>query len=91
MEQGQPQGPFCQSCGMPMTKPEEFGKNADDSQNNEYCCYCFQNGGFTQYNITMEQMIDKVAGMMAKMQGMPLEKAKEMAQALIPKLKRWSQ
>ncbi len=32
-----PQGPFCQSCAMPMAKPQNFGTNADGIQNQEYC------------------------------------------------------
>jgi hypothetical protein len=89
MEQKQPKGPFCQGCGMPMNKPEDFGTNADDSRNEEYCKFCYQDGKFTNPNMTMEQMIDKVAGIMAKMQGMPEDRAKEMAKGFIPKLKRW--
>jgi len=29
MNTAQPQGPFCQSCAMPMHQPEHFGKEAD--------------------------------------------------------------
>ncbi|MGQ9623414.1 MAG: zinc ribbon domain-containing protein, partial [Candidatus Caldatribacteriaceae bacterium] len=50
----QPQGPFCQSCAMPMVKPEDFGTNADGSPNGEYCRYCFQNGEFTAPDTTVE-------------------------------------
>jgi hypothetical protein len=60
MEPQIPQGPFCQSCGMPMVKPEDFGSNADGS-------FCFQKGKFTEPNLTMEQMIDKVADVKAKL------------------------
>ncbi|GAI16613.1 unnamed protein product, partial [marine sediment metagenome] len=38
-----PKGPFCQSCAMPMQKPDDFGTNADVSKNEEYCHYCFIN------------------------------------------------
>lgn len=89
MEQKQPKGPFCQSCGMPMNKPEDFGTNADDSKNEEYCKFCYQDSKFTNPNMTMEQMIDKVTGIMAKMQGMPEDRANEIAKEFIPKLKRW--
>lgn len=51
---------FCQSCGMPLTKPEELGTNADGSLNEEYCTYCYQNGKFTQ-DYTMEEMIEHCA------------------------------
>ena len=36
--------PICQSCGMPLTAPEQFGKNADGTTNGDYCVYCCPNG-----------------------------------------------
>ena len=86
MNTTQPQGPFCQSCAMPMTKLEDFGTNADSSQNQEYCHYCFQNGKFIEPNITMEQMIEKCAGIMRQMK-MP-EAQIEQTKTFIPMLKR---
>lgn len=82
-----PQGPFCQSCAMPLAKPEDFGTNANGSQNQEYCHYCFQSGKFTGPEMTMEQMIEKCAGMMKQMQ-MP-ETQIEQTKTFIPMLKRW--
>jgi len=72
---------------MPMAKPEDFGTNADGSQNQEYCHYCFQNGKFIEPNITMEQMIEKCAGIMRQMK-MP-EAQIEQTKTFIPMLKRW--
>lgn len=89
MEFEQPKGPFCQSCGMPMENEEVFGTNSDGSKNQEYCHYCFQNGEFTNTDITMKEMIDIVAGFMAKEMKMPENKAKEIAKNFIPQLKRW--
>jgi len=74
---------------MPMEKPEDFGTNADGSRNKDYCRFCLQNGRFTDPNITMEQMIEKVAGFIVTKMKMPKAQAKEMAKTLIPKLKRW--
>ena len=88
MELEQPRRPVCQSCGMPMEKPEDFGTNADESSNEDYCCFCFKNGDFTNPDLTMEQMIDKVADFSGKMKMCKI-KAKEMAKTLIPELKRW--
>lgn len=45
----------CQSCGMPMNKAAGFGTNADGTQNQEYCCYCYKNRAFTA-DIAMEEM-----------------------------------
>ena len=83
----QPQGPFCQSCAMPMQKPEDFGTNANGSQNQDYCRYCYQNGQFTEPDVTMDKMIEKCAGIMKQM-NLP-EKQIEQTKTFIPLLKRW--
>ncbi len=81
------QGVFCQSCSMPLNKPQDFGTNANGSKNNEYCCYCYQNGKFTEPDITMEQMIKKCVSVMKQMK-MPEDQI-EKTKLLIPMLKRW--
>lgn len=35
---------FCQSCGMPLTKNEECGTNADGNINFNCCKYCYADG-----------------------------------------------
>jgi RimJ/RimL family protein N-acetyltransferase len=35
---------FCQSCGMPLTRIEDCGTNADGSTNFDYCQYCYNDG-----------------------------------------------
>ena len=55
---------FCQSCAMPMTE-ELYGTNADGSENDEYCMYCFKDGEFTS-DMTMEDMIDFCSEKMAE-------------------------
>ena len=83
-----PKGPFCQSCGMPMSKDEAGGgTNKDGSKTQEYCSKCYQNGAFTEPDITADQMIEKVRG---KMQAMhfPGFMTNYFVRD-IPKLKRW--
>lgn len=82
-----PKGPFCQSCAMPMEKDEQFGTNADGSKNQEYCCYCMQQGKFIEPEITLEQMIAKVSRVMQEMK-FP-EFIISQVKNFIPKLKRW--
>lgn len=84
-----PKGPFCQSCEMPMEKPDDFGSNADGLKINDYCHFCFENSAFTAPDITLEQMIERVAGIMVTEMNMPEAQAKAMANQFIPKLKRW--
>src|SRR5690349_4476450 len=63
-----PQGPFCQSCGMPLGRDVEGGgTNADGTRTLEYCSHCFQNGRFTEPSISVDEMMAKVE---AKLRGM---------------------
>lgn len=82
------QGQNCQSCGMPMQKNEDFGTNTDGSKNEDYCHFCYKDGKFTDEGITMEEKISKNIEMAKKM-GVPEERAREVANNTIPKLKRW--
>jgi hypothetical protein len=84
-----PEGPFCQSCSMPMQAPEDFGTNADGGRSEEYCCYCFQSGEFTDPDITLEGMIDRLAALGAEKMGMAEDQARQMATEVLPRLKRW--
>ena len=38
----------CQSCGMPMTRPEDYGTERDGKPSKTYCCYCRKDGAFVQ-------------------------------------------
>ena len=80
---------ICQSCGMPMRNQADFGTNIDNSRNDEYCHYCFSQGEFTDPGITMEEKITKIITLAEKI-GMPKEEASKLANATIPKLKRWN-
>jgi hypothetical protein len=71
-----------------MYKDEDFGKNADGSKNTEYCHFCFANGQFTDPSLTLGKQIDKMASMASKM-NINEAKAREMAQSILPNLKRW--
>ncbi len=71
-----------------MRKNEDFGTNTDGSKNEEYCHYCYKEGRFTDEGITMEEKIKKNIEMATKV-GMAEEEAREMANSIIPKLKRW--
>lgn len=84
---------ICQSCGMPMQKPEDFGTEADGSLSKEYCTYCYQKGAFVQ-ECTMEEMIEHCAQFAAQMKRpdgktFSREEAVRMMKTYFPHLKRW--
>lgn len=84
-----PKGPFCQSCGMPLSKDEQGGgTEKDGSKSIEYCSRCYQSGEFTDPDITVDQMVEKVRGKMKQMH-FPGFVTNYFVKD-IPKLKRWS-
>ena len=89
MQQGTPMGPFCQSCSMPLTKPEEFGTTAEGFRQNDYCVHCYRDGKFSQPEMTMQQMIDTCVPHMVQATQMTEADARDKLQQYIPLLKRW--
>ena len=79
---------ICQSCSMPLRTEGDLGTNADGTKNKEYCHFCFKDGKFTDEGVTMEQKIEKMVEI-AKQMNIPEDKARELAQTTLPKLKRW--
>ncbi len=83
-----PKGPFCQSCGMPLSKDEgQGGTEKDGSKSKDYCSRCYRDGSFTDPTITVEQMVEKVRGKVKEMR-LPSFLANYFVKD-IPKLKRW--
>ncbi len=82
------ENPICQSCGMPLTKEQDFGTNKDFSKSREYCFHCFKNGKFLDEGITLKEKIEKNIKFGIQM-GMSEEQARKMASSILPKLKRW--
>ena len=89
MSPQRPSGPCCQSCGMPLAKPEDFGTDVTGSRVNDYCHYCFTNGAFIEPQMSMQAMIDKCVDVMSKRGIMPQAQARALMTDLIPTLKRW--
>lgn len=81
---------YCQSCGMPMGSTDEmYGTNADGSKSQDYCEYCFENGGFTT-DCSMDEMIEVCVPHMASAHpGMSEEEARNIMGEFLPLLKRW--
>ena len=79
----------CQSCGMPLTAPEQFGKNADGTTNGDYCVYCCPNGEANMTG-TLDEMIDFCTPIEVKLGLFPDEKtARDALSRYLPTLKRW--
>lgn len=71
----------CQSCGVPLGKPDDAGTGADNSPSIRYCTHCYQGGAFVEPDLPRERMIEQYAPLLAAELGMPLEKAREIVTA----------
>jgi hypothetical protein len=88
METNNIQIPICQSCGMPMQNPEDFGTNADGSKNNDYCRYCRQNGEFTA-KMDLDEFTEMQVKIAVEKMGMLEDEARAVAESTLPDLLRW--
>jgi hypothetical protein len=75
----------CQSCSMPLAKPEDHGTEADGSHSDEYCTYCYQGGSFTAPDATLDDMVGTLVGFSDRPEG----EAREESRAQLTPLKRW--
>lgn len=47
----------CQSCGMPLKKDEKWGGSEKDGTFSKmYCSSCYQDGGFKNPHMTLQEM-----------------------------------
>ncbi|ESU20209.1 hypothetical protein FEDK69T_30240 [Flavobacterium enshiense DK69] len=51
--------PFCQSCGKKFTSVRKYGKEIDSTDNLAFCEECYNDGKFTNDEITKEEFIEK--------------------------------
>lgn len=78
----------CQSCGMRLSEGF-FGTETDGSFSSEYCKFCYAQGVFTNPNMTVEEMIASSVDNMVNQVKLPKEQAEQLANDVIPHLKRW--
>ena len=79
---------FCQSCYMPLTKPEDRGTESDNNPSRDYCCHCYAKGRFTD-EMTYEEAVET---------NIPFwrdgckndDEARAKILAVFPTLKRWA-
>ncbi len=58
---------LCQSCGMPLVKDRQGGGlEKDGSRSLLYCSYCFDQGAFTEPELSLAMMKNKLNGVLRK-------------------------
>ncbi|HBO61527.1 MAG TPA: XRE family transcriptional regulator [Olsenella sp.] len=79
---------YCQSCGMMFTGPGQHGHEADGSEAEDYCRWCYENGVYT-YETSMDEMIEDCAPRMAEAMGWTVDESASLLGAVLPTLERW--
>jgi len=80
---------ICQSCGIPLESDEDKGTEKAGLISHEFCVHCYQDGKFKD-DISLEQMIDRVAGFMTEFGAMEEKDAQQFAKTHVSGLKRWN-
>ena len=66
-----------------------FGTEADGSATSEYCMFCYQNGGFTDPQQSLDEMVASSVNFMTENLRFSAAEAAELSNNVIRKLKRW--
>lgn len=74
----------CQSCGMPMSKPEDFGGG---NQENLYCVHCCNPDGSLK---SREEVFEGMVGFMMSTRSMDRESAEVAAKQYMSMMPAWS-
>jgi hypothetical protein len=77
----------CQSCGKPLKGGEEAGTEANGEKSTMYCHFCYENGAFTQPEMTVDGMKIFVEKIM-KEEGF-IKPFRWLAVMQVPHLARW--
>lgn len=78
----------CQSCGMPL-EDGFYGTLQGGATMTEYCKFCFQDGNFTEPELTALEMLNRTTAHMETALGFTPEEAMALAQGMIFELRRW--
>ena len=89
MSSKKPSDPICQSCAYSLENPSDKGTEVDGTICDDYCCDCYENGKFTEPEITLKEMIESTVPSTSKSRNMTTEEAKNYLEFLLPTLKRW--
>ena len=81
---------YCQSCGMMFAAPGQHGHEADGSETEDFCRWCYEGGHYTD-DVTMDEMIEDCAPRMAEAMGWTVDEAASLLGAVLPTLSRWRQ
>lgn len=79
---------ICQSCSMPIEDDQVKGTNSDNSLNDEYCIFCYENGEFIE-DRTLEEEIEHLIPMYIDNRPISADEARIKIRNILKDLKRW--
>ena len=88
MTAAEPNASICQSCAMEMLEDLDFGTEADETLNMDYCAHCYEDGEFVDPDLTIEQM-SAIAADFIDADEVTMAEAKAISRTLLSGLKRW--
>ena len=83
---GSPRKLFCQCCGMPLEDDTVISREIDNSFNEDYCKWCYDDGQFVYKN--MDELLEFLVNHMSNDNFTP-EQARTYFSEQLPKLKHW--
>lgn len=78
----------CQSCFMPLVKPEDFGTETGGGKSTDYCCHCYADGKFSDESTLAEAVEANIPWWRDGCANDDEARARIME--VFPKLKRWA-
>jgi len=80
---------ICQSCGAELYRTEDCGTEADGKTSGDFCINCYKEGAFTNPDMTLRDMLEKVAFEASERLFLSSKKSMDVAWNLVPHLRRW--
>ncbi len=84
---GSPRALVCQCCGMPLSEDGMISREPDGSFNEEYCKWCYTDGGFTYQS--MDALLDFLVRNMPNPEQLPEEQRRAQYSGYLSRLKHW--
>ena len=79
---------FCQSCSMPLEEGKQSGTEKNGEKSKLYCHYCYEDGEYTDPNMTLEKMKNILDETIGK-EGLKGKFLAWIGKMTLPSLKRW--
>lgn len=78
----------CQSCGMPLEEGF-YGTLQGGQIMTEYCKFCFQDGNFTEPDLTLADMTERTTTHLQRQLKFSPDEAQQVAFGMLTELRRW--